>query len=262
VKIDHKESYSDFGNQFTVDDKIDDYWGSKEMFLDVIFPFDPSVLKKKDVMEVGSGSGRILKNLLKFSPRKIYSIEPSKAIEVAKKNNKSDKIQFINIKGEDINFVNKFDYIFSLGVIHHIPDGNKVVRNIHKALKKNGKFVCWVYGYEGNELYIFLFNNLRRITSIIPDKLLRIISSLLNCFLYIYIFLCKFLKLPLRHYLLKHFNKLSFEKRNYTIFDQLNPSYSKYYKKEEILNLMKSNNFKNIEIFHRHKYSWTIIAEK
>ena len=63
MKIDHKESYSDFGNQFTVDDKIDDYWGSKEMFLDVIFPFDPSVLKKKDVMEVGSGSGRILKNL-------------------------------------------------------------------------------------------------------------------------------------------------------------------------------------------------------
>ena len=56
-------------------------------------------------MEVGSGSGRILKNLLKFSPRKIYSIEPSKAIEVAKKNNQSDKIQFINIKGEDINFV-------------------------------------------------------------------------------------------------------------------------------------------------------------
>ena len=36
-------------------------------------------------MDVGSGSGRILKNLIQFSPKKIYSIEPSKAIWVAKK---------------------------------------------------------------------------------------------------------------------------------------------------------------------------------
>ena len=85
MKIDHKESYGDFGNQFTIDNKIDDYWGSEQMFLDNVYPFDPLVIKNKNVMEVGSGSGRILKNLLKFSPKKIFSIEPSKAIEVAKK---------------------------------------------------------------------------------------------------------------------------------------------------------------------------------
>ena len=262
MKIDHKESYGDFGNQFTIDNKIDDYWGSEKMFLDNVYPFDPLVIKNKNVMEVGSGSGRILKNLLKFSPKKIFSIEPSKAIEVAKKNNQSSKIEFLKIKGEEIKFSNKLDFIFSLGVIHHIPNNSIVVKNVYRALKKKGKFICWVYGYEGNELYLFFFNNLRRITTLIPDKILRYISSVLNLFLYFYIFLCKFIKLPLRHYLLKVFSKCSFEKRNYIIFDQLNPSYAKYYKKDEILDLMKSCNFKKIEIFHRHKYSWTVIAEK
>ncbi len=262
MKIDHKESYNDFGNQFVIDNKIDDFWGSQEMFVDNVFPFDPNNIKNTVVMEVGSGSGRILQNLIKFYPKKIYSIEPSKAIEVAKKNNKSKIIEFFNIKGEAIDFQNKFDYVFSLGVIHHIPNSSLVVKNIYRSLKKRGKFVCWVYGYEGNELYIFLFNNLRRLTRIIPDKILRIISNFLNIFLYFYIFLCKFIKLPMRSYLLKVFNKCSYEKRNYIIFDQLNPSFSKYYKRNEIIELLKNSNFKKIETFHRHKYSWTVIAEK
>ena len=42
-------------------------------------------------MEVGSGSGRILKNLLFYQPSEITSIEPSEAIEVAKSNNNSKK---------------------------------------------------------------------------------------------------------------------------------------------------------------------------
>jgi len=262
VKIDHKESFKDFGAQFVVDSKIDDYWGGERMFLDNIHPFDPKKISGKVVMEVGSGSGRILKNLLEYSPKEIFSIEPSKAIQIAKKNIKSEKIQFYKVKGEEINFSNKFDYVFSLGVIHHIPHDKKVITNIYKSLKKNGKFICWVYGYEGNELYLFFFNNLRRVTILLPDFVLRFFCKILNLILYPYIFLCNSFRLPLRDYLKNVFNKCSFEKRNYIIFDQLNPSYAKYYKKDEIRNLLKSCKFKKIELFHRHKYSWTVVAQK
>jgi hypothetical protein len=31
MKIDHKESYQDFGKQFLIDDKIDNYWGGKNV---------------------------------------------------------------------------------------------------------------------------------------------------------------------------------------------------------------------------------------
>jgi hypothetical protein len=51
-------------------------------------------------------------------------------------------------------------------------------------------------------------------------------------------------------YMLKVFRKCSFEKRNYIIFDQLNPSFSKYFKKDELITLLKETGFKKIKIKH------------
>ena len=59
MKIDHKESIEDFGNQFLVDSNIDDYWGSNEMLKDIVYPFDLKNVENKTIMEVGSGSGRV-----------------------------------------------------------------------------------------------------------------------------------------------------------------------------------------------------------
>jgi len=163
VKIDHKESYKDFGNQFKIDNDIGGYWGSKSLLKQMVYPFNLNLIKKKTIAEVGSGSGRILKNLLTYFPKKIVAIEPSQAIEVAKKNIQNEKVEFLNLKGQDISFEKKFDFVFSLGVIHHIPQYNSVLKKIYKSLKNNGKFIIWVYGREGNELYLLIFNNLRRL---------------------------------------------------------------------------------------------------
>ena len=56
--------------------------------------------------------------------------------------------------------------------------------------------------------------------------------------------------------------KCSFSNRKYIIFDQLNPSYSKYYTKKDVEDLLIKSGFKKFQIFNRHKYSWTAIAEK
>ena len=120
----------------------------------------------------------------------------------------------------------------------------------------------WVYGKEGNSLYLFIFNNLRKITKLLPDKILNIISIFLNLNLSMYIFLCKFLNLPMRGYINNVIKKCSFQKRTYIIFDQLNPSYSKYYTKKEVADLLKKAGFSKVEIFNRYNYSWTAIAEK
>ena len=86
MKIDHKESYKDFGEQFLKDKKIDGFFGSLQLFKDIVHPFDLNEIKNKTIAEVGVGSGRILKNLLNFSPKIIYGIEPSQAINIAKAN--------------------------------------------------------------------------------------------------------------------------------------------------------------------------------
>ena len=56
-------------------------------------------------------------------------------------------------------FLGEIDYIFSIGVIHHIPDAEIVCKKIYESLKPKGKFIIWLYGKEGNELYLFVFNN-------------------------------------------------------------------------------------------------------
>ena len=264
INFKKKDSINDFGKQFKYHSEIDDYWGSLEMLEDIVKPFDLRLIKDKIICEIGVGSGRILKNLIKLSPKKIYAIDPSEAIEVAEENNKDSKVEilFMKISGQAINFKNEIDYIFSLGVIHHIPDAEIVCKKIYESLKPKGKFVIWLYGKEGNELYLFIFDNLRKITRFMPDKLLNLFSIFLNLFLSVYIFFCEYLNLPLKNYMINVLKKCSFKKRKYIIFDQLNPSYSKYYTRHDVETLLTKSGFSKFEIVNRRQYSWTAIAEK
>ena len=58
------------------------------------------------------------------------------------------------------------------------------------------------------------------------------------------------------------FNKLSFKHRSYVIFDQLNPSFAKYFTKLELENELKNAGFKIKYISHRLDYSYTAICSK
>ena len=51
------------------------------------------------------------------------------------------------------------------------------------------------------------------------------------------------------------------KKRNDMIFDQLNPAYAKYYKKNEIEKELLDAGFVNLKFHHRHSYSWTVVGE-
>lgn len=262
MKIDHKKSYKDFGNQFSVDNDITEFWGSVSLLKEIISPFNLDLIENKKIMEVGVGSGRIINNLAKFNPKQIVGIEPSIAINIAKKNIDFPKLELLNIEAQNMKFNNEFDFVFSLGVIHHIPEYKEALKKIHVSLKDDGKFIIWVYGKEGNELYLLIFNNLRKITIILPDLILRIFSQFLTITTYFYGFLCKFISLPLKDYFINVFNKFSFKHRSYVIFDQLNPSYSKYFTKQELIKNLEEAGFKIEILNHRLKYSYTAICSK
>ena len=262
MKIDHKESFSDFVEQFSTDKDIGGYWGSVELLKKIVHPFDLNLIKDKKILDIGIGSGRISNNLLKYNPSKLVAVEPSNAIKVAQENIKSDKIEFLNIKGQDVDFKNEFDYIFALCVIHHIPEYKEVLNKMQKSLKTNGKFIAWVYGKEGMEFYILMLKNLRRITSIMPDSILRIFSKFLAVLTYPYGFLCKFLPLPLKKYFLTMFNKFSFKHKSYVIFDQFNPSFYKYFSKEELINELNEAGFKVENLVNTVGHQYTVICSK
>jgi hypothetical protein len=150
----------------------------------------------------------------------------------------------------------------SFGVLDHIYDPMPTVNAAFHALRQGGKMSIWVYGYEGNELYLSVFAPVRHITKLLPHSIPAFVCKLL-CFVADgYGFACRFLPLPLLRYFLNHFMKLARDERELTIYDQLRPVYAKYYSKKEALDLLSSAGFVNVETYHRHNYSWTVIGEK
>tara|TARA_B100000401_G_scaffold63467_1_gene37615 strand:- start:354 stop:545 length:192 start_codon:yes stop_codon:yes gene_type:complete len=56
--------------------------------------------------------------------------------------------------------------------------------------------------------------------------------------------------------------RMSDKNQKLTIFDQLNPLYSKYYKKSEVYELLAKNGFINVNVFKRHGYSYSAVGIK
>ncbi|MBC7879023.1 MAG: class I SAM-dependent methyltransferase [Anaerolineales bacterium] len=255
---------SDFGAQWVKYTDNAGYYASSQLLQDIFGTLlSLNEIKGARTLDVGSGSGRIVNMLLDVGTAHVVAVEPSMAFSVLKENTRGreEQIQYINLRGDQLPDM-KLDFAFSIGVLHHIPDPIPVVRRVYDCLKLGGKFLFWVYGKEGNELYLFFVLPLRKITQRLPDSILSILAHILNIGVSIYAFFCLFIPLPLHKYMRNVYIKLDWKTRFLAIFDQLNPAYSKYYTQDEAVALMKSGGFQNIKIERRQNYSWTVIGEK
>lgn len=258
------QTIHDFGEQWIQFKKNEGYYGSQGLLKDLLHPFlTPDDIKDKQVADIGSGTGRIVKMLLDAGASHVTGIEPSKAFQVMQQQNfPASRVTLLQGKGEILPPIAVLDYVFSIGVLHHIPDPIPVVQAAYRALKPGGRFVVWLYGQEGNEIYLSVAPVLRGFTKKMPDRWLIFLSWMLAVPLTLYIGLCRYIKLPMRTYMRDHLGRLSFHQRVMTIFDQLNPAYAKYYKKQEAIDLIQNAGFVHVQTFNRHGYSWTVIGTK
>lgn len=80
-------------------------------------------IKNKKILEIGCGSGRITKDLVKYA-KSVTAIDPDeKSLKQAKENIKTNNITFIKGSGEDLSFLTleKFDVVLYSLSLHHIP---------------------------------------------------------------------------------------------------------------------------------------------
>jgi len=260
----HDKTIKDFGEQWRQYSDNEGYYGSVELFSDILFPFlAVEEIKGCRVAEIGSGTGRIVNMLLQADAEHVIAIEPSEAFEVLCHNLlEPEKVTCLKITGDQLPAYGNLDYVFSIGVLHHIPNPAPVVEAVFKALRPGGRFLVWLYGKEGNVLYLALIRPLRVLTKRLPHLVLAFLVDIMYWPLVLYIKCCHRLPLPLRGYMLSVFEKMSPEKRRLIIYDQLNPSYAKYYTRLEAEKLLSDGKFENIQIHHRHGYSWTVIGTK
>lgn len=255
------QTISDFGEQWTAFRDNPGYYGSADLLGDLFGPLLAlDDVRDKRIGDIGSGTGRIVNMLLDAGAGRVVAVEPSAAMLVLKENTapRADRIEYLQVSGEQLPPDLGLDYVVSMGVLHHIPAPAPVVRAAYAALRPGGRCIVWLYGYEGNETYLSLAIPLRKLTVLMPHWLLLTLSYGLECALTAYIALCRILPLPMRSYMRSVLAKFPRRVRRLTIYDQLNPAYAKYYTRGEAEALLSDGGFGDVRLYHRHGYSWTV----
>ena len=143
------------------------------------------------VMDVGCGSGRWA-NFLAPIVGTIHLVDPSnQALKVARR--KLDPFNnciFHNVSTESLpGQDNSYDFIYSLGVLHHIPDTQAAIIDCVKKLKPGAPFLVYLYYRFDNKQWWFRFlwslsNVFRSILSRCPFFIKKRLTDLIAVFVY------------------------------------------------------------------------------
>lgn len=187
--IDEKTVQS-FGNEW---DRFNDF---SEMEIDYIgneyfdIVSDKHISNRSLVLDVGCGSGRWTKFI---APKVgfVEAIDPSSAvIQAAKMNAGAGNVRITQASVEHIPFPdNSFDLVFSLGVLHHIPDTQSAMNACVRKVRQDGHFLVYLYYDLDNRGILFrtvfrLTNIVRMLISKMPDKIKEFTCDIIAAMVY------------------------------------------------------------------------------
>lgn len=233
----------------------------ERQFLSWIEPVKPDFFRGRVVMDAGCGMGRNLYYAAKYGAKEAIGVDFSEAVDSAYQLVKDlPNAHVVQADIYSLPFRNDFDYIFSIGVLHHLPNPRKGFESLLGVLKRRGAVSVWVYGKEGNFFVRTLGSFVRiNITSRLPHGLLKALCVPLAVVLHI---LTKYAYKPLNLRRMpygQYFIALAgFDFRNKLsiIFDHLVPPIAFYISRAELKGWFYSNRLDGVVISSRYENSW------
>jgi len=233
-------------------------------------PLPMDFFRGKIGLDVGCGAGRHSKAASELGAEMV-AIDLSTAVDAAYQNNaKNDCVHVVqadiyNLPVKD----NSFDFIFSLGVLHHLPDPELGYRLLIPLLNAGGALFIWVYAYAVRKVALEL---LRFISQRLSNANIGRMAYLCNLVDYgVFVNFYRLLSvLPLVDSLVRNYSPPRVKeyarhgfKVGYTDwFDRLSAPISNYYKRHEMLEWIERSQLSNTRLNLVGDSWWWLYGER
>ncbi|MDQ6652783.1 MAG: methyltransferase domain-containing protein [Acidobacteriota bacterium] len=184
LEPDKAATAENFGWQWQHFSHNDDLYA--DQFLGWIAPVRPVFFQGKVVLEGGCGKGRHTQLAAGWGAREVIGCDLSDAVETAFGATRNlENVHIVQADIYHLPFDRKFDYAFSVGVLHHLPDPEVGFRSLAAKVKDGGHLSAWVYGAENNQWITRGVNPLReKFSSRIDRRALLHLSKVPTALLY------------------------------------------------------------------------------
>lgn len=243
-----------------------------DQYFDIV---DFTVINKKScVLDVGCGTGRwsrYIADKVGF----VESIDPSVAVfQAAELLKEKENVRISQASVDTIPFEdNAFDLVFSLGVLHHIPDTKGAMKKCIAKVKPGGFFLVYLYYSFENRGVLFkllykMSNLIRLLVSALPHKIKSIVCDLFAVLFYMpFVLLSRLMDrvsitrkwvkyIPLSFYRNVTFNII----RNDSL-DRFGTPLEQRFSKKEIQAMMEDLGLSHIHFSEKEPY-WHAIGKK
>lgn len=165
-----------FGYQWTAfSEMVCDF---RENFWNYLQPATPEFFRGRLGLDAGCGFGRHIYHAASCGADMV-GLDFSRAIDATRRNTRH--LPNVHLVQADLYrppFADgTFDFVYSLGVLHHLPDPARGARTLAGLLKPGGSIFVWLYSSRRRVVNFFL-ETIRTVTTRLPYPLLRAVSWL------------------------------------------------------------------------------------
>ena len=270
IEKDTANLYSDCFSR--LNDWDDITWLKQGEMLYTNFALTPEKVQGKKCLDGGCGHGTFSYQLLKNGASEVYGVDLHKTLK-AGMFDKYENMNFVQASLLNMPFPdNSFDLVFSIGVLHHIPDTKTAMRKCVEKVKPGGYLLVYLYyNFENRGLLfrlIFHASNLvRRIVSSLPTFWKKIVCDLFAVMLYLPLAalskvlsaLC--LERAVKHIPLSYYADTCMNIIRNDSLDRFGTPLEKRFSRDQIRQMMTACGLHNIVFSEKEPY-WHAIGQK